>query len=179
MEDPQIVQKILARNKTALLYFYRKYKIKLERYIQTKIGVKEDAEEILQDTLYAFLESIRDYTGKSKINTFLYSICNHKIADYYRRKHIKHALFSQTPQLEILVSPLLTPEDQMEASVLKDKVYKAMEIIFPKYKRLLLSKYVDGDPVSDIALKLATSVKSIESSLFRARKAFVQAFISL
>ena len=63
--DDHLVQKILARDRRALLTFYRRFTPKLTRFIATKIGNPSDAEEILQDTLFAFLEAIRDFEGKS------------------------------------------------------------------------------------------------------------------
>ena len=99
VEDTKLIPKILARDRVALLVFYRRFTPKLSRFIRTKIGNPADAEEILQDTLYAFLEAIRDFEGKSNVQTFLFSICQHKIIDFYRRKKIKHAVFSQMPQI--------------------------------------------------------------------------------
>lgn len=179
MTDETLVRSILARDRTALLYFYRTYKPRLDRFIRIRVGLQEDADEILQDTLYAFLEAVRDYTGKSKINTFLFSICSHKIVDYYRRKKIKQAVFSSVPQLEHIVSPLMSPEDELEAKALKERIYHALSKIFPKYQKLLLSKYADGESMAAIARKWAMTAKGVESALFRARRAFVEAFISI
>jgi RNA polymerase sigma-70 factor (ECF subfamily) len=178
-EDSQLIAKILARDRRALLTFYRRFAPKLSRFIAGKVGNPADAEEVLQDTLFAFLEAIRDFQGRSNIQTFLFSICHHKIIDFYRRKKIKHAVFSQMPQLEALISPLLSPEEELDVTVAREKIHSVLDKILPRYRQILVLKYVEGHSVEEIAQKLTLTFKSVESQLFRARKAFVELFISI
>lgn len=179
MEDIELVPKILARDRRALLTFYRRYAPKLSRFIAGKIGNPSDAEEVLQDTLFAFLEAIRDFQGKSNVQTFLFSICQHKVVDYYRRKKLKHAVFSQMPQLEAIISQLYNPEEQLDAVLVKEKIHAVLGRLLPRHRQILQLKYLDGLSVEEIAKRLAMTFKSVESQLFRARKAFVERFISI
>lgn len=179
MTDEELVVKMLSRDRRAILFFYKTYSQKLSLFIRSKIDREEDCEEILQDTLYAFLEALRDFEGKSSVRTFLYSICQHKIIDFYRRKKLKHIVFSQMPQLECLISPLLNPEEELDATILKEKIRKVLGKLLPRYRQILIFKYLDNMPVEDIARKLVITFKSAESQLFRARRAFVEAFVSL
>ena len=177
--DGALIIQILARDRRALLTFYRRFAPKLTRYIRVKVANPADAEEILQDTLFAFLEAIRDFEGKSNIQTFLFSICQHKIIDFYRRKKIRHAVFSQMPQLEALISPLLSPEEELDVTLAKEKIHTVLGRLLPRHRQILVLKYIEGHSVSEIADKLALTFKSVESQLFRARKAFVELFISI
>ncbi|MDP1722402.1 MAG: RNA polymerase sigma factor [Candidatus Gottesmanbacteria bacterium] len=179
MDDQTLITKILARDRHALLVFYRTYTPKLRLFIRSKVANPEDAEEVLQDALFAFLEAIRDFTGASKLKTFLYAIANHKVIDWYRRKKIRHVVFSAVPQLETIVTTLIGPEEELDAALLREKIYKALGRLLPLYKSVLILKYADDFSVEDIARKLAISFKSAESQLFRARKAFVQAFLAI
>ena len=179
MDDANIIPKILARDRRALSVFYRRYEPKLSRFIAGKVGNPADAEEVLQDTLYAFLEAIRDFQGKSNIQTFLFSICQHKVIDYYRKKKLKHAVFSQMPQLEAIISPLIGPEEELDAVLVKEKIHAVLTQLLPRHKQILLLKYFDGLSVAEIAKYLTMTFKSVESQLFRARKAFVEHFISI
>ncbi len=179
MEDSTLITQILNRNRRALHIFYHTYSPKLARRIHTKIANPKDAEEVLQDTLFAFLEAIRDYTGKSSIETFLFGICNHKIIDYYRRKKILHTVFSTTPHLEALISPILNPEEILDATILKEKTCTVLGHLIPQYRQVLKLRYFEDLSVVEIARRLAASLKSVESQLFRARRAFVEAFLSI
>ncbi len=179
VEDATLIQQILSRDRRALSLFYRRFSPKLSRFIAIKVARKEDGEEILQDTLYAFLEAIRDFQGKSNIQTFLFSICQHKIIDFYRRKKMKHAVFSQMPQLEAFVSPLMNPEEELDATLVREKIHAVLSRLLPRYRQILILKYLEGHSVEEIARKLTLTFKSVESQLFRARKAFVELFVSI
>ena len=179
MGDSELIAKILSRDRHALSVFYRTYAPKLKRYIQAKVNDARDGEEILQDSLFGFLEAIRDFQGKSNLQTFLFSIASHKVIDFYRRKKIKHIVFSKVPQLEALVSTLMSPEDELDAVLLKEKVASVLSRLMPNYKRVLVLKYFDHMSVEEIAQSLSITFKSAESKLFRARKAFVELFLSL
>lgn len=179
MRDEDLIGKILARDRRALFLFYQTYTPKLRRFIQVKVGNPEDAEEILQDTLYAFLEAIRDFAGRATLSTFLFSICQHKIIDFYRRRKLRHIVFSQLPSLETLMSPLLDPEAELDVTLVKEKIARVLSRLLPIHREILILKYLDNLPVAEIAQRLAISFKSAESRLFRARKAFIELFISI
>ncbi|MFZ5845728.1 MAG: RNA polymerase sigma factor [Patescibacteria group bacterium] len=179
MDENQLINKILARDRRALYIFYHSYSPRLARYIESKVGSREDAEEILQDALMASLEALRDFHGKSTLETFLFAIASHKIVDFYRRRRFKQVVFSQAPQLEALISPLLNPEEELDVTLLKEKINRVMVRLLPHYRQILIFKYLDDLSVGEIAHKLAITFKSAESQLFRARKAFVELFLSI
>ncbi len=179
MDDAEIIRKILSRDRHALAQFYRTWSPRLGKYIATKVGSPNDAEEILQDTLFAFLEAARDFAGNASVKTFLYSICRHKIIDFYRRKKIKHTVFSRLPELEALVSPVLNPEAELDAVLVKEKIRNVLGALLPRYREVLILKYLDDLSVEEIARRLTITFKSAESQLFRARKAFVELFLSI
>jgi len=179
MTDQQLITNILSRDRRTLSLFYRTHAPKLRRYIRGRVASVEDAEEILQDSLFAFLESLRDYGGRSSIWTFLFSIANHKIIDFYRRKKLKQIVFSRLPQLEELVSPFFNPEEELDSTQCKEHVARTLARLLPRYRQILVLKYFENISVEEIARRLAISFKSAESRLFRARKAFIELFISL
>lgn len=179
MEDTELVTKILSRDKRALHIFYHTYTPPLKGFIAGKVKNTCDAEEIFQDTLFAFLEALRDFHGECKIATFLFSIGKHKIIDYYRRKKLRHLVFSRAPYLKELVSPVLNPEEELDAVLLKENLRRAFSLILPRYKLVLELKYIDDRTVAEIAKRCAWTLKKTESLLFRARRAFIKAFIAL
>lgn len=179
MNDAQLINRLFAHDRQAAGFFYRTYAPQLRRYLVTKVKTAEDAEEILQDTLFSFLEGLRDFQQKSSVRTYLFSICQHKIIDYYRKKKLKHIVFSQMPQLEFLVSPMLGPEEELDVSLAKEKIQAAMRRLIPVHRQVLILKYLEHVSVEDIARELSISFKSAESRLFRARRAFVEVFLSL
>lgn len=176
MDEKQIVARILSGDEKALRFFYLHFQTRLGTFIKNKIAGEEDAEEILQDTFLAAIEGFRDFAFRSSIFTYICSIANHKIIDFYRKKKVKKILFSQMPEVETLVSALLGPEAVLDEELLKEKIKYTFRRLTPTYQKILKLKYIYGYTVGEIANMMSISFKSAESQLFRARKAFVAAY---
>lgn len=172
MSDQQLVSHILSGDESSLRTFYRTYSPKLIGFVRRGISDEKDVEEIVQDTFMATIEALRDFTFKCTLSTFLCSIAKRKVVDHYRKKKLKRILFSQFPQIESLLSFLTTPEEKLDEKLLIEKIEKTFNTLAPRYKRILKLKYIEGFTVDQIAYELSMSFKSVESMLFRARKAF-------
>lgn len=173
-QEQLLISSILKGDEKSLYSYYRYFSPKLLAFIKKKTGKIEDAEEILQDTLLSSLDSLRDFTFKSSLSTFLHAIAKHKIIDFYRKRRIKKVLFSQAPQLEALLTTLLGPEEIFENRQKKAIFEKALRELRPIYRKILTLKYLDGKTVRQITSELQISFKSAESMLFRARQAFAK-----
>lgn len=175
-KDFLLVEGILGGEERALSEFYRFFAPRVLNYIKGRIENRADGEEVLQDTLLATIEALRDYSGRSNLTTFVYAIAAHKVVDYYRKKKIKQVLFSRLPELGELVGTLLGPEEEFDEEILREKIELTLARLKPSYGVVLVLKYVDGLSVMEIAGRLLQSVKAIESRLFRAKKAFVKIY---
>ena len=172
-KEKKQVAEILSGNERTLRTFYKQYARPLTSFVGKRVDMKEDVEEIVQDAFFAFLEALRDFSFKSSLFTFLCAIANHKIIDYYRKRKIKSVLFSKISDVEPFLSNLIGPEQRFDEVLVARKIKETFTKL-PSRQRLILSlKYIYGYSVAEIAHKLAISFKSAESSLFRARKAFV------
>lgn len=57
----------------------------LYRYARARVGIRELAEDLVQETLLAALQSLDRFQNRSSVRTWLCSILRHKILDHYRR----------------------------------------------------------------------------------------------
>ncbi|MBL7159548.1 RNA polymerase sigma factor [Candidatus Microgenomates bacterium] len=171
-DDRQLVNKILAGDKKAAEYFFKKYSQKLLNFILLKISDPADGEEILQDTLISAMDSLPLFSARSSLYTWLGAIAKHEVADFYRKKKIKTILFSRLPILEGLAGQALGPEEKL----MKKEIKKQIRLVFKKlsegYGQILRLKYIEGCSVAQIAKELNMTFKAVESKLFRARIAF-------
>lgn len=63
------------------------YSDKMFSWAFYKIGNKEQAEDLVQDSFLAAFQSIQTFEGKSDPKTWLFGILNNKIADYFRKAY--------------------------------------------------------------------------------------------
>jgi len=176
MDDKGMVTGILGGNEKALRAFYTHYAPYASNFVRQRIGDEKDIEEIVQDTLVATIEALRDFSFNCSLSTFVCGIAKRKIVDMYRRRKLKRIVFSHSAQLDHVLSVFTTPEEQLNDVMVKQAIERAFVKIAPWYREILKMKYVDGLSVADIALCHSQSSKSVESALFRARKAFVKAY---
>lgn len=172
MTDQELVKIIIEGKKNSLNLFYKRFFLMIKGMVETKVELKEDAEEIIQDTLMTAWLSVSQYKGKSSLKTFVGAIARHEVADFYRKKKIKQILFSKLPFLERLASKALGPELALQEVEAKRKILRSFKRVSEGYAKILRLKYIEGLSMKDIAIKLNLSVKAVESRLTRARLAF-------
>ena len=151
---------------------YEKYGLGLRKYISQKIDDEGLVEELVNDVMLAAMNSGESFEGRCSEFSWLCSIANHKIIDYYRKKKIKTVLFSVSPMFEEIADKALTPERDALKNELKGEIKKTFEDMREGYRNILRLKYVEGWKMDEIAKKMGTTIKAIESKLMRAKKEF-------
>lgn len=131
----------------------------LYQYLYHSLPDAEAAQEVLGDTFEALVKAIPRFDGKAALSTFIYSIAQRKIADFWRRKK---------PTTEIPENFTSGREATSESIVFRD-VLAALQ---PQYREALLLRYHMGLGVSEVAQAVGRSYKATESLLSRARKQF-------
>lgn len=174
--DKTIIQKIINRDERALHALYTTYKNPLLSFIQRTIKDRAEAEEVLQDTFFSFIEALRDFRGQSSIKTFLYSIAKNKAIDKLRKKRIKYLFFSYFPPRFVESIASLFFDGELDRAALSGQIEKVLQTLPHDYATVLRLKYSEGYKVAEIAKTIKLSFKATESLIFRARKAFVVAY---
>jgi RNA polymerase sigma-70 factor, ECF subfamily len=175
LEETKVIRGLLAGDEKALREFVRGYEPKLLRLVRRK-AKPEDAEEIVQDTLFAAMDALPLYAGRSSLWSFLCGIARHEIADFYRKRRLKTIAFSKFASLEQLVGEMSGPEQRLDRKELVRRIKMAMTSLSGGQRQLLQLKYVEELSVDRVAQRLGMTFKAAESALFRARKAFILAF---
>ena len=145
---------------------------KLLNFVRRQVNDPADAEDIVQETLISVYDSLPLFKGQSAFFTWACGIARHEIADFYRKKKIKQAVFSRLPWLKELVSQALGPELAYQELETKKKIVRTLKNLSEGYCRILRLKYVEELSVKQIALELDLTAKAVESKLTRARLAF-------
>jgi len=151
---------------------YKKYYFSIKKYISKKLDDEGLVEELTNDVLLAAFNSYPSFNKKSSEFSWICSIANHKVIDYYRKKKIKTVLFSSNPIFEEVADKALNPERDALKNELKKEIKKTFSELSEGYRKILRLKYVDGLKIAEIAKILEVSVKAVESRLIRAKQKF-------
>lgn len=131
------------------------YSTRLFNYLRHRLPEYQDVQDIQQETMKAAVQAIQTFDGKVKLSTFLFSLANHKVADFWRRR-------KPTAELtDIHIDPGMSDESIEFVEVL----HKLKE----EHRQVLLMRYYVGLGVDEIARILGKTYKGAESLLSRAR----------
>ena len=134
----------------------------------------EDAQDVLQDTLFAMARGVRDFRGASSISTWLYTI-----ARSFCIKKRRRGKFAPVDQRSLdsdvgleasqLADPAKRPDEVLAGQQIEAALEHAIGALEPMYREVLLLRDVEGLTAPEVAEVLGISVQAVKSRLHRAR----------
>ena len=153
---------------------FREYHQPLVRYLTRRLGDRDWAEEVAQET---FLRAVRQESIVSE-RSWLFAVATNLVRDEARkdiRRRRRLELLREQARAEEAVDPEpLTIERAEEAALAR----KALEQLTERDREALLMRE-EGLDYTEIANALELSVSSVGTTLARARRRLVEAFESL
>jgi RNA polymerase sigma-70 factor (TIGR02943 family) len=167
-------------NATKWLSLYGDY---LYAYALMRVNHKDTAEDLVQETLLAGLESLDRFSNQSSEKTWLVAILKHKILDYWRKKYrhkdifetansVLDGVFTQDGQWAVL--PGQWGEDasaQLEDEEFLNTLQKCL-LGLPEQQRCVFeSRLMDDAPTEELCMAFSLSVGNLGVLIHRARHA--------
>jgi RNA polymerase sigma-70 factor (ECF subfamily) len=117
---------------------------------------EDDVEDVTQDIFIAAIRSLKNFRGEARFGTWLRTITNRQIAEYYRRKH----------QPEVPLNDRLQAPHDQSASEEAIMLRQAFRKLPPRYREILLLRFAEEMPFQEIANLQGTGLEATKS-LFR------------
>jgi len=133
------------------------------------VGLRnEDIEDAASETFLAAYKSIKNYSGKSKLSSWLWKIAYYKALDYRKKEQNK------TPpakiEIETLTAPAASPEVNVSAEEQNAAVWQAVQRLSQPQAAAIVLYYREGKSIEDIARILETPENTVKTYLHRGRK---------
>lgn len=142
------------------------------RYLLKQGAKKQDAEDIVQDTVYKYLLNMNAIEA-SKAKSWMYRVAINQYYDLYRKRkrtlQMMEKMIDEEVEIELPDELLLVKERQ-------DHVQTILQQLPTNYQELLLLKYDLEMKYTEIAEVVDRSVSSVKISLHRARKQFIELY---
>lgn len=84
--DALLVDRIRQGDSTAWEDLIARYEGRLLAFVDSRIGNRTAAEDIVQEAFIGFLNSLPNYDGSRPLESYLFSICAYKLTDHLRRE---------------------------------------------------------------------------------------------
>lgn len=135
-------------------FIYKEYYGLLENYVMNNKGSKEDAADVIQETIVAFIEIIAQdkFRGESSVKSFLYSITRNLWLSEIRKRS------SADNRNRIFEKAKDTTEQEAVQHLIKREYYNSIQQLFEqlgdKCKQLLMLVYYEDLSMKDIVEKM-------------------------
>jgi len=147
---------------------YRIYFPQLLRYVSTRVTGAQEAEDLTNTVFEKAFAAIGRYEpSPAQFSTWLYTIAQNTIIDYYRKRRL--------PQVDDADAALFTitdPGEGPEASLLagerKDILYQAIMRLTPEQRLVVGCRFYFNLPVQEVAQMMGKTEGAVKALQFRA-----------
>jgi len=158
--DPELIDRLIDQ-----------YQHRLFRYLVYLTANRERAEDFFQETWIRVLERGHQYDGRSRFDAWLFSIARHLVIDWQRQKKAQSLDSLVEPQLNALPeltdtetpSPLYLVLSHEESIAVQASLDRVPAI----HREVLLLRFQEDMPLSDIAAVLGVPLATVKSRLYR------------
>lgn len=84
--DLLLIERIRAGESRAWEQLISRYEGRLLAFVESRIGQRGPSEDIVQEAFIGFLNSLPNFDGKRSLESYLFTICAHKLTDHLRRE---------------------------------------------------------------------------------------------
>jgi len=164
--DNLLIQEFKDGNSDAFNALYQRHLTSV--YNRVRYLVPEiDVEDVTQEVFIAVVRSLHSFRGEAQFGTWLRTLTNHKVAEYYRRHHRK----SEAPQVP-LSDPALVGDDGRQKMVEERVVLrKALNQISESHREVILLRFAEGMQFKEIAELTGQNLEATKSLFRRAMSA--------
>ena len=161
VSDEFLIKQFKDGNSSAFNELYQRHLPGVYKRVRYMVP-EQDVEDTTQEVFIAALKSLHSFRGEAQFATWLRTLTNHKIAEYYRKCNRKR----EAPK--VAFNDALEHSDGSTTKGMEECIAmrKALQQIPAQYQEVLLLRFVDGLQFSEIA-ELNGQHLEATKSLFR------------
>jgi RNA polymerase sigma-70 factor (ECF subfamily) len=153
----------------------------LFNYTITRVNDREVAKDLVQDTFFAGLKSMKNFKGEASERTWLISILKRKIIDHYRKinsnkgkAEVRMTYIGEDPEGDWLEERVedtnsLNAQEAIENTELSDAIYDCMSKLPKKQATVFKMKTILGYETETICNELNITPSNLWVIIHRAR----------
>jgi RNA polymerase sigma factor (sigma-70 family) len=144
---------------------------RLHEFIRRRVDNQGDAEDILQDVFYEFVEAFRLMKPIEQASAWLYRVARNRIIDRFRKK--RPVAFGELPATageeetirfeDLLPSPDAGPEAAYARGVLLEELDAALEELPEEQRDVFIAHEMEGRSFKDLAEETGLSINTLLS----------------
>lgn len=176
---------MLAGDERAFDEFFDAYFDRVFRFAAGRMGDADAAQDIAQATLVVAVRKLHTWRGEAALFTWLCAICRRELMAYWdrTRRQPSASTLADSADARAVLERIAAGGDSPDQEFMRREVARLVHLTLDhlpdRYGDLLEWKYIEGHAVAEIAARLQSTPKAVESMLTRARHAFREGFAEL
>ena len=149
--------------------FYQEKVGLIYRYVYSKVGNKEEAEDLTSEIFLKAVSSIDQQRSPQSMQTWLFLIARITIADYWRA----HYRLPKSSLDELLETGWQGPTEEEPAAISSgptDRVQRLLQALPEHYREVLMCRFLLNLSIKATALRMGLTVANVKVLQFRALK---------
>nr|WP_156283929.1 RNA polymerase sigma factor SigW [Paenibacillus sp. NEAU-GSW1] len=152
------------------------YQDKLFHMAYRMLNNRQEAEDVVQETFLRVHKNLERYDESLKFSTWIYRIATNLCIDRLRKRKPTYSLDAESSEHEgldgysMIPSDNRTPESEMLLSETQRIIHEAIESLAPKYKTVMMLRYIQELSLQEISDVLDMPVTTIKTRVHRGRE---------
>ena len=166
--DTDLVELASRGDQQAFEYLFTRYREALTRLFEQRIGDKDTAADLLQETFIKVYLHLDDYSRSYTFGQWIYTIAKNTLVDHLRRRTNDLSINDRfrAPQA---TTP--SPEESVIMNQSRHHFYCALEELSEEYRQIIEMRFLEEYSYEEIAEKLGRPINTIKTQIRRAKAA--------
>ena len=169
--DKSLVAAFVRGDRTALSELYRRHARRVESIARHVMGPSDETEDVVQDVFIELQRALPRFRGESRFTTWLHRVVvNVSLQRLRKRKRKGWGRWVSIDKVPHQLPSHRSPEHQAQARQSVEVIYAALDKISDKKRAVFVLYEFEGLSLQEIATTVDTSVNTVKSRLFHARR---------
>lgn len=166
--DTELVELASGGDQQAFEYLFTRYREALTRLFEQRLGDKDTAADLLQETFIKVYLHLDDYSRSYTFGQWIYTIARNTLVDHLRRRTNDLSIDDRfrAPQA---TTP--SPEESVIMNQSRSHFYSAIEELSDEYREIIEMRFLEEYSYEEIAEKLGRPINTIKTQIRRAKAA--------
>ncbi len=157
-------------DREAFMTLYNLYLNKVYSRVRSRVPV-QDVEDVVQEIFVAVIRSLNSFEQRANFGTWLYTIVNRQIADFYRKR--SRTIAGRHPMVtlddaERIADPTAADRDSLDEQA---QLQQSLGGLPEHYQEIIFMRYVDKLAFAEIARRRGQTLEAAKSLYRRALQA--------
>lgn len=164
-KDGQLLKRIAQKDAEAFHMLYQQYGLEILRYLMSRLDGRQQAEDVLQNLMLIVWQRAASYNGSGSVRGWMYGIARNLCANAVKASPFVESMLDETH-----VSLRLSPEDEVEEQIKRDRINAMIKEIPLVERQVIEAVYYRGLGIDETAAFLSIPANTVKTRLYRARK---------